>query len=94
MSKKSNPFEADNLTSILQDLMKSFSIEELKTLAFELSIDFESLPATGKDAKARELVLSLFRTDRLPELIDAIQLQRPHIERETITEAIQFESLP
>ena len=55
MSNSASSIETDKLADLLQDLMASFSTEELSTLAFELDVDYESLPAIGKEAKAREL---------------------------------------
>lgn len=55
-----------------------FSEEEIKTLAFALSIDYENLPAIGKLAKVDKLVCSLKRNDRLPDLIKLCQKKRPN----------------
>ncbi len=43
---------------------------ELRDLCFDLAIDYESLPAIGKSAKARELAAHCQRHKRYQELED------------------------
>jgi hypothetical protein len=61
----------------LQQLVDAFNEEELRSLCFELSVDFDSLPAIGKAGKARELVALLERSGHLPDLIALCSAQRP-----------------
>ncbi|MCP4424985.1 MAG: hypothetical protein GY803_10865 [Chloroflexi bacterium] len=82
----------DNI--LLQTLEEYFDEEELRTLAFNLDIDYESLPARGKAGKARELALFFQKRNRLSELIDAIQKERPDIERIELAEGIAATTLP
>lgn len=56
-----------------------FDLEELRTLCFELGVDFDNLRSEGKANKARELILLLKRNERLPELVDEISRAKPHI---------------
>jgi hypothetical protein len=60
-----------------QLLSTHFNTEELKTLCFDLVVDFENLPAQGKAGKARELVTYLERLGRIPELVALCCEQRP-----------------
>jgi len=53
-------------------LEERYALEELRTLCFQLHVDYESLPGEGKAAKARELVSHMQRRDRLEELAAAI----------------------
>ncbi len=58
-------------------LITHFDENELRDLCFELKVDYESLPGTGKSAKARELVAFMERRGRLPELTEACCRLRP-----------------
>ncbi|MCP4539774.1 MAG: hypothetical protein GY832_21765, partial [Chloroflexi bacterium] len=58
-----------NRTKLRQKLVKRFNLEELRTLCYDLNVDFESLGGEGKANKARELVLYMERHDRMDELI-------------------------
>lgn len=66
-------------TSFRQKFTHSFSTEGLKTLCFDLRIDYDSLPGDGKEAKSRELLSKLERDGRFPELIDELGRRKPHI---------------
>ncbi len=57
-----------------------FNVEELHTLCFDLSIDFEDLGVKGKQAKAREIVDYCRRTDQIRRLVMAIHRFRPHLD--------------
>ncbi len=71
--------EMSDLTSLLQTLAESFSIEEFNGLCFSLGIDYADLPAKGRKNKARELILQLKREGRLDELREYGRTQRPHM---------------
>jgi hypothetical protein len=60
-------------------LARSFSTEELKTLAFDLEVDFDELGSEAKTSKIRELVLHLERQNKLDALITAAARERPNI---------------
>ncbi len=64
---------------LYEKLTQHFSKEELQTLCFNLKVDYDDLPAQGKAAKARELILYLERRGRLDELIDLCRLERPGV---------------
>lgn len=69
---------ATNARSQLRaNLESAFSLEELATLCFDLDVDFESLPGSGKSARARELVAYLERRGRIPDLLALCRAQRP-----------------
>lgn len=67
------------LNTLLRQLIASFDLEELRTLCFELGVDYDTLRGEGKAGKARELVLSALRTRRLPNLVEAARGLRPNI---------------
>lgn len=62
-----------------QALVTHFNEGELQTLCFALRIDYESLAATGKENKARELLLLLARAERLGDLLKALAQMRPQV---------------
>ncbi len=59
-------------TQLREVLVQRFSLEDLKTLCFDLDVDYDSLPGEGKAGKARELVAHMQRHNRLPDLIAKI----------------------
>jgi formylglycine-generating enzyme required for sulfatase activity len=61
-----------------RQLVEHFNKEELRTLCFDLDVEYENLPDT-KDGMARELVAQCERHGRIPELITACQQLRPKI---------------
>lgn len=62
-----------------QILVERFDWEELKTLAYDLAVDFASLQAKTQPGKARELVAYLERRERLADLVRVGKRQRPDI---------------
>jgi hypothetical protein len=62
-----------------QMLIDYFNDDELRDLCFDLKIDYDSLPATGKAGKARELVAFAERRGRFQELVGHIHTVRPDI---------------
>lgn len=67
------------LTELAGILASRFNREELRTVCFNLEIDYDDLPAEGKANKARELVSYLDRRGRIPELIETGKQLRPDI---------------
>ena len=66
-------------TRLLRNLEEHFDEEELRSLCFELGVKYDSLPAQGAAGKARELVATLDRAGRLPQLVERGRQLRPHI---------------
>ena len=60
-------------------LTQRFNEVELRTLCFDLGIDYEDLPSVGKAGKARELVGFLHRHERIAELLKVGKKIRPEI---------------
>ncbi len=65
-------------TLLRQALVRDFGIEELRTLCYDLGVDYDDLPGEGKEAKARELVASLERRGETDSLIAACSWRRPN----------------
>jgi hypothetical protein len=59
-------------------------MEELRTLCFDLGIDFDDLRGEGKSNRARELVALMERHKRISELVAEVKTLRP--DSELITE--------
>jgi formylglycine-generating enzyme required for sulfatase activity len=69
----------DHRVQLKQLLSERFEEEELRTLSFNMDIDYDNLPGRGKAAKARELVVYLERRDRLSLLVETGKKLRPDI---------------
>lgn len=68
-----------NGTRLRQILTQRFSDDELRTLCFDLGLDYDLLPGEGKGGRARELLRYLDRRDRIDELIEVGQSLRPDV---------------
>ncbi len=75
--------EQEQQSQLRQQLRQILSVRfdegELRTLAFDLDVDYDSLPDQGKANKARELVAYLERRDRILELLQVGQRLQPDI---------------
>lgn len=68
-----------NWATMLGQIDESFSDDELRTLCFELSVDYDNLAADTKKGKARELIAEMQRHGRVNELVEKLLDARPHI---------------
>jgi hypothetical protein len=59
-------------------LVELYSFEEIQDLVFRLGLDHEDIPGANKSAYARELVGYMQRRGRVPELVAALRVDRPH----------------
>ena len=66
-------------TKLRQNLTQYFSEEELKTLAVDLDIDYENLPGSNKEGKARELIAHLEHLDTIDRLRSIGKVSRPSL---------------
>jgi len=66
-----------DLTRLHPFIVEHFDREDLRTLSFDLGIDYDSLPAEGKAAKARELILALGHRHQLDRLLNGLRQVRP-----------------
>lgn len=57
-------------------LIDYFDMEELRTLCFDLGVDFDALPGKGKGGKARDLIIYWQRRDELHRLVEAVRYER------------------
>jgi hypothetical protein len=73
------PYESDvDLVNLQQQLVQHFSLEDVKGLCFDLSIDYENIPGETKEAKARELVKFAYRQGLIPKLVQRCSELRPN----------------
>lgn len=56
-----------------------FSLSELRTICFDLGIDYEELPGGTKQNFTVGLIEYVIRRNRLPELLDALRRERPKV---------------
>ncbi|WP_420628227.1 AAA family ATPase [Candidatus Leptofilum sp.] len=73
------PISGAELARIRHALVDSFDLDELRTLCFDLGMDFESLPGESKPAKAREMVNYWRNRHNLTQLTQAIRTERGNI---------------
>jgi hypothetical protein len=67
-----------------QIITEHFSEEELRTLCFDLDIDYDNFPGQGKGNKARDLVAHFVRRERIYELIVACYERRPEVFQQNV----------
>ena len=70
---------ASYLTTLHHLLNQHFNLEDIRTLCFNLNVDYESVPGAEKQSRIRELLLALGRNDNLFELVTLVQNLRPRI---------------
>ena len=75
--QKFAPTQDTSRAQLRQGLVDCFNEEELRTLCFDLGLDYESLPAQGKDGKAREIVAYFERIGSTPRLVEQCRRLRP-----------------
>jgi DNA-binding NtrC family response regulator len=73
------PRGQENAIALYNALREHFSLQELRTLAFRLGIDYEDVPAETPDEMARDLIRYCERRLRLPELVSAAQERCPDV---------------
>lgn len=66
-------------TALSQLLTEHFDEAELRTLCFDMGLDYESLPAQGRAGKVREIVAQVERRGAITELIAQCRRQRPDV---------------
>lgn len=73
------PTDSSSLVALRQIITERFNLEELRTLCFDLGMDWDDLPARGKAGKVRELVDHFARRRSIEELVQFCERQRPDI---------------
>ena len=68
-----------DLIHLQRQLAASFDLGEIKTLCFDLGIDYDELAGETKTDKTRELVKAAYRNGRVPDLVHRCQEVRPSV---------------
>ena len=66
-------------TVLRQAISNHFRRGEIRTLCFDLRIEYDDLPGETKDDMARELVAYCERRGQLEELVEQVKKARPNI---------------
>lgn len=74
---KPTGYNSQSTKKLYEILTTYFDDEELRTLCFQLNLDYDDLPAEGKSNKARELIMYLERHGRLSEIFEVGKHLRP-----------------
>jgi formylglycine-generating enzyme required for sulfatase activity len=68
-----------NRVKLRRNLVEHFNDSELRTLCFDLDVNYDALAGLGTVDKARELIAYLERRGRISELVETCQRLRPHV---------------
>lgn len=61
-------------------LDRTYSLDEVRTLCFDLQVEYENLEGETKIRKLMELQKSMQQAHRLPELLALVASERPHLD--------------
>ena len=67
------------LPLLRQTITQNFSLDELRVVCFDLSIDFENLRGETKASKVAALLADAQRFGRLEALLAALHAAKPHL---------------
>ena len=81
-------------TQLHQFLVDHFSLDELRTLCFNLGVEYEDLGGEGRAGKARELVKEMQRRGRLEHLVAHLSIARPDVYRQRFHESPSIPAAP
>jgi hypothetical protein len=76
---KGTPIDTGAFSLLRETLATRLSDSELRTLCFDLNLDYEDLAGTNKPDRARELVTGLIQRERIDELAQVGARLRPDI---------------
>lgn len=68
-----------NWGRLLQQIDDALNEDELRTLCFELDVDYDNLAGDTKRGKSRELILEHRRQGQVAKLVDQLSQMRPHV---------------
>lgn len=74
----------NNKMALRKALVQYFDLEEIKTLCFDMGVDYDDFPGDTKSSKARSLITYCERRSLLDELQKSCQASRPSFSWETI----------
>ena len=65
---------------LVQGVAVHFNLDEIDNLAFAVSLEPENLEGTTRDTRARSLVQTMKRHNRLGELVEVLERERPMVD--------------
>jgi hypothetical protein len=71
--------DSERLVELRQILVEHFSEEDLRTLCFDLGVEYTDLGGEGRASNARELIAYLERRGRVGELVRAVKQRRSKV---------------
>ena len=77
-ARQNEPAKSENLKALRDCIVEHFSLNEFRTMCFDLSVSYDDLDGDGLDDKAREFVLYMNRVGRCPEVIAYCRDKRPN----------------
>lgn len=83
-----------SITQLHQFLLDHFNTEELKTLCFNLFVEYEDLGGEGRSDKARELVRLMKRHGKMEHFCAILAQARPSAYQQTFQTTTPFPPLP
>ena len=75
---------AKYLSTLHKQIDQYFSFSEVRTLCFNLGVDYENIPGDHRSAFVRNLIVSLAKQSRLQELIDEVRAERPRVDWQNV----------
>ena len=72
----------DYIVRLRELLIARLNLDELRTLCFDIGLDYGSLEGGTKDGKIRELLSHVERRNELAFLIERVKGQRPDLARD------------
>lgn len=77
-----------NNIELLKFIKEKFSLEDVKTLCFDIGVNFDDIPGSTITEKSRELIIYCRNQNRLENLVDQLKRDRPLNELEFQSEEI------
>ena len=71
---------AKYLSTLHKQIDQFFSFSEVRTLCFNLGVDYENIPGDHRSAFIRNLIVSLAKQNRLQELIEEVRAERTFVD--------------
>lgn len=85
---------SSELTQLRKLLIQHYSLDEFRTLCFDLGILYDNLGGDGLVGKVRELLLLIGRQHRFDEFLKHIQAERPDLHLGGLTADTLQASMP
>ncbi|MCA9875757.1 MAG: hypothetical protein KC441_18930, partial [Anaerolineales bacterium] len=73
-----NPTPTEQLTALREGILAKFNLEELRTLVFDLNVNYDDLRGDTISAKIQALVEHLEKRDRISDLLTLLKQRRPN----------------